>query len=61
MVSTDAGWHCPQCGSAIVGGQPAKAAAPTHENATGARSIKQQDRALLAANRGVYCDSPKNS
>jgi ribosomal protein L37AE/L43A len=22
MVRTDAGWHCPQCGSAIVGGQP---------------------------------------
>jgi predicted RNA-binding Zn-ribbon protein involved in translation (DUF1610 family) len=22
MVRTDAGWHCPQCGSAIVSGQP---------------------------------------
>jgi len=22
MVRTDTGWHCPQCGSVIVGGQP---------------------------------------
>jgi len=32
MVSTNAGWHCPQCGSAVVGGQPAKA--PAHEDAS---------------------------
>jgi hypothetical protein len=34
MVRTEAGWHCPQCGSAIVGGQPAKAPAPEREDAS---------------------------
>jgi predicted RNA-binding Zn-ribbon protein involved in translation (DUF1610 family) len=34
MVRTDAGWHCPQCGSAIIGSQPAKAADPPREDAS---------------------------
>jgi hypothetical protein len=34
MVRTDAGWHCPQCGSAIVGGRPANAAAAPREDAS---------------------------
>jgi hypothetical protein len=33
MVRTDVGWHCPQCGSAIVDGRSAKAAAQPREDA----------------------------
>jgi len=33
MVRTDVGWHCPQCGSAIVDGRSAKAAARPREDA----------------------------
>jgi predicted RNA-binding Zn-ribbon protein involved in translation (DUF1610 family) len=32
MVRTEAGWHCPQCGSTIVNAQAAKAAAQPREN-----------------------------
>jgi hypothetical protein len=34
MVRTDVGWHCPQCGSAIVGDRPEKAPALAHEDAS---------------------------
>jgi len=45
MVRTDAGWRCPQCGSVIVGGQPAKAAAQTHDDTS------EQTHAVPAAPR----------